>query len=300
MALGRLGWRTLLLRWLVIGLCGLLPLRPVWGQGSASVASPPAAAGAAAGKPTSANTPEEYRLGPGDQIRITVYQNPDLSMETRINEAGTISYPLLGSVRLGGLSVTAAETRLASELRDGGFLRNPQVMILVAMVRANQINVLGMVAKPGRYPLDVGGMRFTDVLAMVGGALGESGSDTAVVMGQRNGQPTRLEIDVPGIFAPGGQAGDVLILPGDTIWVDRAPQVYLQGEINRPGPMRLGRNMTLMHVLASAGGISQRGTLRGLRIVRRNPQGRYETFTPASMEDSLRDGDVIIVPESLL
>ncbi len=276
-----------------IGLLGLA-LSSGWGVPAwAAGATPPASPSLA----TAPASPEGYRLGAGDMIRIAVYQSTDLSLETRLTEAGTISYPLLGTVHLGGLTLPEAEARLSKALQQGGLLRNPQVSILVTQVRANQVNVLGMVGRPGRYPLDVTGMRLTEVLALVGGVL-ESGGDTLVLLGKRNGQLQRLEIDVPTLFSGAGLPQDPEIMPGDVIWVDRAPQLYLTGEIGRPGPLRLTRNMTLRHVLAAAGGITQRGTLRGLTIHRTTPQGTIAIVNP-SMDELPQDGDVIVIQESL-
>ena len=82
-----------------------------------------------------------------------MYQNPDLALETRISDSGSISYPLLGDVKLGGLTVSAAEKKLAAGLRDGNFLKQPQVSLLVLQVKANQVSVLGQVNRPGRYAL---------------------------------------------------------------------------------------------------------------------------------------------------
>ena len=92
--------------------------------------------------------PAEYRLGTGDVIRIAVFQNADLTLETRITEAGVVSYPLLGVVRLGGLSVTEAEKHIADGLRNGNFVKNPQVTLVVLQVRGSQVSVLGQVNRP--------------------------------------------------------------------------------------------------------------------------------------------------------
>ena len=140
----------------------------------------------------------------GDTIRITVYQSPDLSLETRVNEGGAISYPLLGRVQLAGLTVTAAEQHITAELKRRDFVKDPQVIIVVTQVRANQINVLGQVGKPGRYPLDLTGMRMTEVLALAGGVVAGAGSDTIVLTGTRDGRQFRHEVDLPRLFAPGG------------------------------------------------------------------------------------------------
>jgi polysaccharide export outer membrane protein len=255
------------------------------------------AATAAAAVPAAAD-PEQYRIGPGDTIKITVYQSPDLSMETRVTEAGVISYPLLGRVVMGGLTVSAAEAHLASALKKGEIVKDPQVMIVVTNVRANQVNVLGQVGRPGRFPLDLAGMRLTEVIALAGGVVNNVGSDTLVLVGQREGRPFRHEADLPKIFAPGGSNADIVVMPGDTIWVDRAPQIYLYGEIQHPGIQRLERGMTVMQAVAAGGGATARGTLKGLKISRRGPDGHVQTIEP-SMEDTLKDGDVMFIRESL-
>ena len=125
----------------------------------------------------------DYVLGAGDTVRISVYQNPDLTLETRISDSGSISYPLLGDVKLGGLSVSAAEKKLAAGLRDGNFLKQPQVSLLVLQVKANQVSVLGQVNRPGRYPLEAGTTRLSEVLAQAGGIIAVAGSDIVVVSG---------------------------------------------------------------------------------------------------------------------
>ena len=260
---------------------------------------------AQAAKPASSAKPvasavdaDQSRIGAGDTIRISVYQSPDLSLETRVNEGGAISYPLLGRVQLAGLTVNAAEQHIASELKRRDFVKDPQVNIVVTQVRANQINVLGQVGKPGRYPLDLTGMRLTEVLALAGGVVAGVGSDTVVLSGTRDGKLFRHEIDLPRLFSAGGTAEDVVVAPGDTVWVDRAPQIYIYGEIQHPGTMRLERGMTLMQAVAAGGGATPRGTLKGIKVTRRGPDGKMQTLEPA-MEDTLKDGDVVFIRESL-
>jgi len=242
--------------------------------------------------------PDQSRIGPGDSIRITVYQSPDLSMETRVNETGAISYPLLGRVQLAGLTVTAAEQHIASELKRREFVRDPQVQIVVTQVRANQVNVLGQVGRPGRYPLDLTGMRLTEVLALAGGIVAGVGSDTVVVTGTRDGKSFRKDVDMPSLFRSGNGGEDIVIAPGDSIFVDRAPQIYLYGEIQHPGALRLERGMTVMQAIAAGGGATPRGTLRGLKVTRTGPDGKQTQLEPA-MDDTLRNGDVVYIKESL-
>ncbi len=266
----------------------------------ASVAATAPASQAATPAPTvtAAAVPEQYRIGPGDTLHITVYQSPDLSLDARVNEAGVISYPLIGRVALGGLTVNAAEAHLAQALKKGEIVKDPQVIIVVTNVRANQVNVLGQVGHPGRFPLDLAGMRLTEVVSLAGGIVAGAGSDTIVLIGTRDGRPYRKEADLPRIFAPGGSNDDIVVMPGDTIWVDRAPTIYLYGEIQHAGPQRLERGMTVMQAVAAGGGATPRGTLKGLKVSRRGPDGRIQTIEP-SMEDTLKDGDVMYIRESL-
>ena len=261
----------------------------------ASLLAQPAAAQSAA---PAANAAAEYRLGSGDVIRINVYQNPDLTLETRVTEAGIVSYPLLGTIRLGSLSVTVAEKLIADGLRGGNFVKNPQVTIVVLQVRGNQASVLGLVNRPGRYPIEVADMRLTDLLAMAGGAA-INGADVVVVTGTRNGQPFRAEVDLPTVFADGGKDKDLLILNGDAVWVERQPIVYIYGEVQRPGPMRLERGMTLMQSLATGGGLTLRGTERGIRVHRKSADGKVQVITTPMMDEAMRNGDVVFVRESL-
>jgi polysaccharide export outer membrane protein len=261
----------------------------------AAQAAPAQAAPAA---PALAADADMYRIGAGDTIHITVYQSPDLSIDARVTETGMISYPLLGRIKMGGLTVTEAETHLAQALKKGEIVKDPQVMVVVTQVRANQVNVLGQVGRPGRYPLDLAGMRLTEVIALAGGVITGAGSDTIVLLGTRQGKTFRREVDLPKIFAPDGSNDNLVVEPGDSIWVDRAPQIYLYGEIQHPGAMRLDRGMTVMQAVAAGGGATPRGTLKGLRVTRRGPDGKTHTIEP-SMEDTLQDGDVMFIRESL-
>jgi len=263
---------------------------PVAAMAQATAAAPAAAAAAA-------QATVDYRLGAGDVVRITVYQNPDLTLETRITESGVVSYPLLGAVRLGGRTVTAAEQLLADGLRAGNFVKQPQVTLTVMQVRAHQASVLGQVNRPGRFALEQTDMRLTDLLALAGGT-NAVGAELAVVTGTRQGQAWRQEVDLPGLFAPGGRGQDIVIQNGDVVWVDRQPVIYIYGEVQRPGTLRLERGMTLMQGLAAGGGLTLRGTDKGIRVHRKAADGKVQVLQP-QMDDRLLDGDVIYVRESL-
>ncbi len=239
----------------------------------------------------------EYQIGAGDNIRIQVFQNPDLTMDTRVTENGTISYPLVGSVRIGGMTIPAAEQAIAKALKDGGFIQSPQVNISLLANRGNQVSVLGAVTRAGRFPLETVNTRFSEMMAIAGGATA-TGSDVAILTGVRDGKPLRKEIDVAAMFLDNRMQDDIVVVGGDVIYVHRQPMFYIYGEAQRSGSYRVERNMTIRQALALGGGPTARGTERGLRVYRAGAEGKVELLTP-QLDDLIKPDDVIFVTESL-
>jgi polysaccharide export outer membrane protein len=244
-----------------------------------------------------AQTKPDYPLGAGDTIRVQVFQNPDLTIETRVSENGSITYPLIGAVDLGGLSVAAAEKKIAEALQKGGFIRQPQVNIALIQIRGNQVSVLGQVNRPGRFPLETANTRLSDMLATAGGAT-QGGDDMAIVSGERGGKEFRQVIDIPAIYLDNKPADDIILKGGDTIFVHRAPVFYIYGEAQRPGSFRVERGMTVMQALAQGGGPTGRGTETKLRLHRKAADGTIEQITP-KLTDLVMPNDVIYVNERL-
>jgi polysaccharide biosynthesis/export protein len=240
----------------------------------------------------------EAVLGVGDILKITVYQNPDLTTEgARISEVGQINFPLIGSVAIGGLTVAAAEEKIAKALRDGKFVLRPQVTIQVGQIRSNVISILGQVVKPGRYPIETVGAKISEMMAAAGGVV-PGGADVVTLVGTRNGRAIKLDIDLPAIMQSGKSELDLPVENGDIIFVDRGPSAYIYGEIQRPGQFRVERGMTLMQALAANGGLTPRGTQRGVKVHRRDANGAV-TILDIGMNDPVVRDDVIYVKESL-
>ena len=239
----------------------------------------------------------EDKLGAGDTIRIQVFQNPDLTLETRIQETGAITYPLIGSTKLAGLTIPEAEKAIALSLKTGGFMQLPQVSISVIQARRKQVSVLGAVGRPGQFPLETTNTRLSDVLAIAGG-ISPSGSDSVIVTGFRDGKAMRQEVNVAAIYLDGKAANDILMAGGDVVYVHRAPVFYVYGEAQHPGAFRLERNMTVMQALVMAGGPTARGTEKRLRLHRQAPDSSPRELTP-ELNDLVQPDDVIFVRESL-
>jgi polysaccharide biosynthesis/export protein len=226
-----------------------------------------------------------------------VYQNPDLTVEARVSETGSINYPLVGGMKLGGLSIGQAETKIAQALRSSNILKSPQVNIVLLQVRGNQVSVLGQVNKPGRFPLETFNVRVSDMLAAAGG-ITPTGDDVLVVTGFREGKPFRKTIDIPALFAGPHSQDDILLSAGDTIYVSKAPMFYIYGEAQRPGPYRIERGMTVMQALAQGGGTTPRGSQDRLRLHRTGADGAVVQTVPR-LTDPIQPNDVLFVRESL-
>lgn len=246
---------------------------------------------------TSAFAQQEYLLAPGDILKISVFKNPDLSVDVRVSEAGLISYPLIGSVPVVGLTLPAAERKIGQMLRDGGFVVNPQVNILLTQAYGNLVSVIGEVNTAGRYSLDAAGGHLSGMLAAAGG-VSASGGDLVIVTGTRNGKPFRREVDIVKMSLSGSPADDIELSGGDTLFVNRAPMFYIYGQVQKPGQFRLERGMTVMQALASGGGVTGKGTQRGIVRHRRDAGGKVKEESVA-MDEDVQDKDVIYVKESL-
>ena len=240
---------------------------------------------------------QDYRLGAGDTIGVQVYQNPDLSVDARVSESGVISYPLVGSAQVGGLTISEAEKKIADALRMGEFIKRPQVNIVLRQVRGNQVAVLGQVSRPGRFPLETFNTRVSDMLAAAGGAT-VTGDDVLIITGQREGKPFRKVIDIPGLFLNAKSEDDILLAGGDTLFVNKASMFYIYGEAQRPGPYRIERGMTVMQALAQGGGPTVRGSQNRLILNRRDATGNVVETVP-KLTDPVRAEDVLYVRESL-
>lgn len=264
----------------------------------ASLNAPALAADGAAVAPSAvaAMAPPNLVLGGGDVLRLTVYGSPDLATEARVSPTGTITVPLVGQVQVAGLPVPAAEKKIAGLLDSGGYVKKAQVNILVTTIQSQQVSVLGQVNRPGRYPMD-GKRSLMDALAQAGG-IGPDGGDTVTLIRTRNGKTSSDAVDIIKMVQSGDFAHDYELAPNDVVYVERAPRFYIYGEVQRPGPVRLERGMTVLQALSAGGGLTPRGTERGLRINRRDAGGQLQVLQ-AKHEDVLQVDDVVYVKESL-
>lgn len=235
----------------------------------------------------------DYRIGAGDLLRVSVFGSPELSNEVRVSDSGVITYPLVGAMEVGGRTTAQVEAMLKARFIEGGYLREPQVLVHVAEYQSQKVSVLGHVMKPGQYTLQ-SSSRVLDMLAAAGGVRTDEAGDSAVLI-RKNG--TRHPVDLHALFN-GDPAQNAEVTGGDTLYVARAPQFYIYGEVQRPGKYRLERGMTVSRAISAGGGLTERGSERRVIVKRKTPSGEEEHFSVRS-SDVLKPDDVLFVKEGL-
>lgn len=234
----------------------------------------------------------DYQIGPGDVLQITVFEHPDLAVKSRVGPEGKVNVPLAGAVAVANLTEREAEATIARALRQGNFVSDPQISVLVEQYQSRMVSVLGYVNRPGRYPMDRQ-ITLVEAVAQAGG-VALSGSERVVLVSESS---KRQEIDLRTVLAEGSGANPVL-RGGEIIYVPKAEMIYVFGEVQRPGAYPLDHHMTVQQGLALGGSISPRGTDRGIRIRRQAADGTV-TEIDAGFDEALRAGDVIVVRERL-
>lgn len=241
-------------------------------------------------------------LGPGDEMDVAVYGAPDLSGHTRISSDGNISMPLVGYIHVAGLTNSEAEGAIESQLRQNNIVNDPQVSIFVKDYNSSGVSVVGEVVKPGTYTT-LGPHRLFDLLQAAGG-LTEKAANRAVISHRGSDTPNTVDLSKD----PAQMAQNNLdIQPGDTVVVPAAPIVYVLGEVSKPGGYVLGSGggVTVLRVVAAAGGPTRDASLGGAKMLRRMPNGLQQIPVPlkkllhAKAQDiPLEPDDIIYVPNS--
>jgi polysaccharide export outer membrane protein len=247
----------------------------------------------------------QYIVGPNDVLAITVYDQPQLSGRYIVQPDGTLTFPLLGQVEVGGLSVQAIETVMRDRLARG-YLKNPQVGVAVDQYRSQQILILGEVRQPGNLEF-TGAMTVVEALARAGSTTERAGLTAVIVrtprggvhdgkteQGDRSKYSETIRVDLEGLQA-GERTQNVTLRGGDTIFIPRAESVFVSGHVRSAGEYAIRQGMTVREVLTLAGGVTEVGSTRRIQIIRK-VEGKERTIG-ASLQDLVQAGDTIVVRE---
>jgi polysaccharide export outer membrane protein len=245
-----------------------------------------------------ANFSAALDIGPGDEVEITVYGAPDLSVHTRVSSEGNISMPLIDYVRIAGLSSSEAEAAIVAKLRQNNIVNDPQVAVYVKEYSNGGISVAGEVGRPGVYSAQ-GPHRLFDILQLAGG-LSERASGLVTISHRGEEQnPVTVEVSKdPAVMA----RSNVALYPGDTVFAAKAAMVYVLGEVNKPGAYILNSTgaVTVLQLVASAGGPTHAAAVSGTRMVRRTASGLQEHPVPLKALLRGKGTDIPVSPDDIL
>ncbi|HEY3929191.1 MAG TPA: polysaccharide biosynthesis/export family protein [Candidatus Koribacter sp.] len=248
------------------------------------------------------STNSQLTIGAGDLLEINVFEVPELTLKTRVNDKGNVSLPLVGELQVAGITANEAQERLAALLVEKDLVLHPQVSIFVAEYATQGVTIMGEVNQPGTYPL-FGPHRLFEAISAAGGLTQRAATDVTLIRHGDIEHPQKINLSV----TKANLATDIQIEPGDTIVVDKAPVVYVVGEVNKPGAFLMENNtqITVLRAIALAQGSTKTAALRGARIVRRTPNGLEQINLPldeimkAKAPDAeLHPDDVVFIPTS--
>jgi polysaccharide export outer membrane protein len=238
-------------------------------------------------------------IAPGDVLKISVYGNPDLTTVTRVMPNGTITFPLIGQVTVGGATPAQAEVNIADRLSRGGYVRNAAVSVFVqerSPVSVASVTLLGQVERSGTYTLDKDSPEavstLVTLLAKAGGTT-EKAADYGYLIRNEGGQPRKTRIDLIDLMRNGNVKANLPLTSGDIVLVPEMDVFYIYGEVQKPGRYKLERDMTVMQGLSVASGMTPRGNVRG--IVLNRLTGTTMTSLGTNLEDRLQPNDVLYV-----
>jgi polysaccharide export outer membrane protein len=248
---------------------------------------------------------QEYVIGPGDKLNIQVWKHPDLECDVEISGSGDFSFPLIGKVHAGGLSVFDLEKQLVQKLADA-YLVSPQVRVTVVEYKNQKAYLFGAVKQPGSYVIK-GKTSILELISSMGGITDETGSAALIVRPEspeRKNSPQSInearaneiiEVDLERLYA--GEMGEnTFVMPGDSIYVKKAPKIFVTGEVQNPGRFRWEKYLTVRKAISLAGGPSTKGSSERAQIIRMT-DGREIKIRP-KMSDSVKPEDIINVPRS--
>ena len=279
---------------------------------AAAQAPPPSAkAPAAAALPG----PADYQIGPSDILSVTVYGHPDLTQILFVQPDGTFTFPLVGRVK--GSDMTPAELeKKIGILLARGFIRNPQVTVVVQEYRSKTVYVVGEVARPGPYPLS-GRTTLVEVLARAGPTTA-AGAEVVVVRPQQGvaitgpvlptevaegegAPPDKARAEVIRVAVGDIQAGELeknlFLQPNDTVFVPQAPKVFVSGEVRTPGAYGWFPGMTTRQLISVAGGLTPDGSDGRLKVVRQ--VGSQSQEGKIKLDEPVKPGDTVVVRRRL-
>lgn len=260
--------------------------------------TPPAAPGITQGAADQNAAQAKYQIGPQDQLKITVYDAEELSGTYRVDSDGVITFPLLGRITVGGMALAECQDKLRSMLA-AGYIRNPQIRVDIEEYKSQSVFVSGEVRAPAEIRM-TGTMTLLKALAQAGSPLSSASSELTIARQKKPSTPSGESTDVIRVNwrdLETGKAKDVLLQDGDVIFIPKAQTFYIQGYVRNGGSYVLEPGTTVEQAIALAGGLTERGTSRGIKATRM-VNGRSVEIA-LSLSDKVQPADVITIRQRM-
>lgn len=241
---------------------------------------------------------QSYAIGAGDEVRVTVYGQPELTADGQVSATGMIVVPLLGNLSIAGKSSAEAAFLIAERYQQGNFLKNAQVNLVVTKYRSQVVAILGKVNRPGKLVLE-GPTSLTQALAWAGG-IAPNGSERLILTRiSKNGRQERTEYDLQKLLNyDADELQTMWLQDGDTLYVPNAGRFYVNGEVHAPGMFPLDRPLNVMQALSAGGGPTARASESSVKVFRQQADGSVKELK-VKPDERVMDGDVLVVKESL-
>jgi polysaccharide export outer membrane protein len=253
---------------------------------------PPAAGSQRPEPAAAAAAPARYMIGAQDLLKITVFDEADLTNSYRVDGDGFITFPYIGRVMAAGMTLQELQDRIRT-LLAAGFIRNPQVRAEIGEFKSQSVLVSGEVRQPGKITM-TGAMTLLEALAAAGSATSSASSDLTIAHPRRPGDTG--DADVVRINWKDLQLGkgtDVGLQDGDIINVPKAQTFFITGQVRNGGPYVLEPGTTIQQAIAMAGGLNERGSDRGITVTRL-VNGK-STDVKVTLEDKVQPNDTITI-----
>lgn len=263
--------------------------------------------------PEGRGSESDYRVGGNDVLSITVYEEKDLSKEAvRVSGKGYISFPLVGTLKVSGLTTTEIERVISDKLAEQQYLLNAHVSVMVTEYNSEHFFVLGAVDSPGSYPLQAR-ERVLDAISKVKGLEHEKASSRLMLIrtldpDTEKEQKLVIDIDLRDLLNRGDQASNIYLYDRDVLYVSPVEHYYIIGQVNTPGSYGIPENgVTLVEAIGMAGGFTRIASRNSTRIIRVEEgvekiiEVRVDAITEAGQKIHdvvIQPGDIIVVPES--
>jgi len=258
--------------------------------------------------------PGADRLAVGDQVRIVVVGQADLSTELPVPPSGQVELPVIGAIDLLDRSAQEVAKELRARLDAANFLVRPEIAVTITRFAPRRVFVVEGVDKPEAYEIPPGGeLHLTQAIALAGGlSAGADPSQVTILRRPKRGAAQRLRVDLRAILDSDRVDLDPVLLPDDAILVrdvkQGEEQVFVTGKVRTPGLYRFSprEGITFLQAIVLAGGLDKFAKPSGAALLRRTPAGRVtlavdlERILAGDLDRdlALQSGDVVFVPES--